>query len=195
MGVDSTTKKWLSDQVIQQKKRKAKRLMSLKPTTTAPNDVESGMLSADDAAVPSLYSAVVPLSAEKQVALHENLKGCVEWNYDAKSCFDLADGNGVVFLTRYLMHSVLDLQAKLPINGGRLDRFLLKIQDGSLPNPYHNNLHSADVVQATYFILSRPEIKPLISHLAGPKPSRRSSSCRATRRKRWESLSPHSWTA
>ena len=120
----------LSDQVIQQKKRKAKRMMSIsagRRQLTA--DVESGMVtmaSDEDAAVPSLYSAVVPLSSEKQVALHENLKGCVEWNYDAASCFDLADGNGVVFITRYLLQGVLDLPAKLSINMPKLDRFLLK---------------------------------------------------------------------
>ena len=38
-------------------------------------------------------------------------------------------------------------QAKLPINIANLDRFLLKIQNGYLDNPYHNKVHAADVVQ------------------------------------------------
>lgn len=46
-------------------------------------------------------------------------------------------------------------------DSAKLVQLMIHIEDGYRPNPYHNNIHAADVTQTVYFFLNSALLTPL----------------------------------
>jgi len=75
------------------------------------------------------------------------------WNFDIFELDKECAGNTLVTLGYHLFEST-GLLEEFSISPAALKNFLMGIQAGYRPkNPYHNQLHGADVLQATYWLL------------------------------------------
>ncbi|ESL11844.1 hypothetical protein TRSC58_00397 [Trypanosoma rangeli SC58] len=78
--------------------------------------------------------------------------GVDRWDYDTIELDILTDGNALFFTTYMLLYK-LDLVAHFKLDDTVLQRFLLGVQAGYHPNPYHNAMHAADVTHINYYIM------------------------------------------
>lgn len=82
----------------------------------------------------------------------EILCGIDKWGYDVIRLEIMTNGNSL-FYTTYTILYKLDLVARFQLDDATLQRFLLGVQSGYHPNPYHNSMHAADVTQVNYYII------------------------------------------
>lgn len=82
------------------------------------------------------------------------LQNLDEWHM---SVFDLekATGGCALQTITYAILYKLDLINRLGMDDQKLRTFLVALQSGYHPNPYHNATHAADVTQVNYFIMIR----------------------------------------
>jgi len=86
-------------------------------------------------------------------ALEEFMTTTNQWDFDVFKCHDLSGGNELALLGFHcFMH--FDLCNKMGISQEMLRNFLMRIQKGYKPNPYHNKTHAADVLQGTFFMIT-----------------------------------------
>ncbi|KAG8344307.1 putative 3', 5'-cyclic nucleotide phosphodiesterase [Trypanosoma vivax] len=78
--------------------------------------------------------------------------GVDRWDYDVFRLEVITNGNAL-FYTTYMILYKLNLVAHFGLNDTVLQRFLLGVQSGYHPNPYHNAVHAADVTQINYYIM------------------------------------------
>nr|CAG4710030.1 unnamed protein product [Naegleria fowleri] len=74
------------------------------------------------------------------------------WSFDAVELFNATGGNPL-FATCFTLFLKYDFMRKFNIQEELLINFLRELEAGYHPNPYHNNAHAADVLQATHFII------------------------------------------
>jgi hypothetical protein len=77
-----------------------------------------------------------------------------DWDYSVFEC-EKATGGNALFYTTYAILCKLKLGRQLNIDDAVLRRFLMHVQAGYHPNPYHNSTHAADVCQVNYYILTK----------------------------------------
>ena len=87
-----------------------------------------------------------------------------EWDYNVFEMDEATGGNALFFTTYALLHK-LDLIQAFGIDEVVLRRFLIAVQAGYHPNPYHNSTHAADVAQVLYYLVFRSgfqDVCPLV---------------------------------
>ncbi|KAI3385899.1 hypothetical protein SNEBB_006308 [Seison nebaliae] len=77
------------------------------------------------------------------------------WGTDVFQLNNLSDNHSLKAMSLYLLNKTR-LTSKLKIDNGKLNTFLLAIEEGYSKhgNPYHNLVHAADILQTTYYILT-----------------------------------------
>ncbi|KAL0225751.1 hypothetical protein P9112_013075 [Eukaryota sp. TZLM1-RC] len=106
-----------------------------------------------------------PLTPNRTSAIPKTVKECLEvyrieqlskmihhWDFDVFSVVDFTKGCPLTATTMAAMYSS-DLLKVFNLEISQLAMFLLEVEKGYLPNPYHNSLHAADVVQAVFYLL------------------------------------------
>ncbi len=76
------------------------------------------------------------------------------WDYNVFKVEEMTNGNSLFYTTYAILHK-LNLPATFNIDDKVLRNFLIAVQAGYHPNPYHNAIHAADVAQINYFIMMR----------------------------------------
>ncbi|RNF26517.1 cAMP-phosphodiesterase D [Trypanosoma conorhini] len=84
--------------------------------------------------------------------------GVDRWDYDTIQ-LELLTGGSALFFTTYMLLYKLDLVAHFRLDDAVLQRFLLGVQAGYHPNPYHNSMHAADVTHINYYIMMLAGLK------------------------------------
>ncbi|XP_014253306.1 calcium/calmodulin-dependent 3',5'-cyclic nucleotide phosphodiesterase 1-like isoform X2 [Cimex lectularius] len=84
------------------------------------------------------------------------LKTLDEWSFDVFALHDSSGGQPIKFLSYDLLNRY-GIMHKFKIVPASLENFLLKIEEGygKFKNPYHNNLHAADVTQTVHYMLCK----------------------------------------
>lgn len=82
------------------------------------------------------------------------LKAADDWSFDVFTVNEVANGQAL----RYISHDLLNrygLIHKFKIPSNILENFLVQIENGygRHKNPYHNNIHAADVTQTVHYML------------------------------------------
>lgn len=77
-----------------------------------------------------------------------------DWSFDVFALADAANGQPVKYLGYDLLNRY-GIIHKFKVPPATLEIFLVKIEEGycKFKNPYHNNLHAADVAQTVHYIL------------------------------------------
>eukprot|EP00388_Colpodella_angusta_P045048 GDKK01064801.1.p1 GENE.GDKK01064801.1~~GDKK01064801.1.p1 ORF type:complete len:610 (-),score=139.47 GDKK01064801.1:524-2353(-) len=95
------------------------------------------------------------LMKDPQVAsTMKNLEKLDSWDM---SVFDIErDTNGnALYVVCYSILQKMDLVSHFNIDDKILRNFLMNVQAGYHPNPYHNKTHAADVCQVNYYIMNK----------------------------------------
>jgi hypothetical protein len=84
----------------------------------------------------------------------EALRKLDDWDFNV---FELekASGNNALLCTTYAVLMRLGLLDACNLNAATLRTFLLNVQAGYHPNPYHNATHAADVTHINYYIITK----------------------------------------
>ncbi|KAJ9531728.1 hypothetical protein QJQ45_021878, partial [Haematococcus lacustris] len=82
------------------------------------------------------------------------------WSFDMWQLHEASRGHALSTLVFYLLNTT-GLLDSLALDRLKLCRFLRAIEEAYLPQPYHNKIHAADVVQAFFVILTRSGMLPL----------------------------------
>lgn len=85
-----------------------------------------------------------------------------DWNFDVFTLEELTEGQ-TLFITSYTLFTKYDIMNKFKIDEKILVNFLREIESGYHPNPYHNAMHAADVVQVLHCIIYRGELGKIMS--------------------------------
>ncbi|ORC93444.1 putative 3, 5-cyclic nucleotide phosphodiesterase [Trypanosoma theileri] len=101
---------------------------------------------------PALQPYLTESSSQSIRDVFKIFQGIDRWDYDAIQLEIITNGNAL-FYTTYLLMYKLDLVAHFNLDDEILQRFLLEVQSGYHPNPYHNAMHAADVTQINYYII------------------------------------------
>lgn len=80
-----------------------------------------------------------------------------DWNFDVFTLSELTEGQ-TLYITSYTLFHKYDLLSKFKINEKVLINFLREIESGYHPNPYHNAMHAADVMQVLHCIIYRGQL-------------------------------------
>jgi hypothetical protein len=98
-------------------------------------------------------SQALIMNQMKMTGVAKCLANVDNWNFDIFELDKECAGNTLVTLGYHLFEST-GLLEEFSISPAALKNFLMGIQAGYRPkNPYHNQLHGADVLQATYWLL------------------------------------------
>lgn len=122
-----------------------------KPRTSSA-DMSMGVL--PSAAAERASSTIVALTPSEEAELTTILTTHSDWAWDAWRINDLTHGRPLFFVFLYLCQ-YHDLIEQLGLDEARLRMFLAKIEAGyDTTNPYHNNVHAAEVVLSTHYFLT-----------------------------------------
>lgn len=77
------------------------------------------------------------------------------WGCDVFKIAEMTQQWPLFYMGWHLIHSHYGLCEKLNINEEKFLQFLLEVDDAYLPNPYHNNLHGADVMTSSHYIIKK----------------------------------------
>ncbi|XP_039279824.1 calcium/calmodulin-dependent 3',5'-cyclic nucleotide phosphodiesterase 1 [Nilaparvata lugens] len=105
--------------------------------------------------VDRIYRRVVNTTAvEFPMEVVKILKLLDEWSFDVFQLNEAANGQPVKYLGYDLLNRYGILH-KFKVNPQTMENFLNKIEEGycKYKNPYHNNLHAADVAQSIHYML------------------------------------------
>ncbi|KAK9839551.1 hypothetical protein WJX84_002829 [Apatococcus fuscideae] len=86
-------------------------------------------------------------------AVESTLQTAGRWHFDAFQLEEATSGRPLSSLGFYLIGK-LNLVREFDLDVIRLARFLRRVEDGYLPNPYHNKTHAADVLQSQFMLLT-----------------------------------------
>lgn len=94
------------------------------------------------------------------------LKTLDEWNFDVFALGEAANGQPVKYIGYDLLNRY-GMIHKFKVPPAVLEQFLAKVEDGyqRYRNPYHNNLHAADVCQTVHYMLCQTGLMNWMSDL------------------------------
>ena len=89
-----------------------------------------------------------------------------QWDFDQFELDNLTNHHGLSLLFTEIMEDS-GLLSEFNINSGLLTKYCIEIENGYRKhnNPYHNEMHGADVLQTTYFIITSTKITEWLSQL------------------------------
>ncbi|XP_034949629.1 calcium/calmodulin-dependent 3',5'-cyclic nucleotide phosphodiesterase 1-like [Chelonus insularis] len=93
-------------------------------------------------------------------------KGLDDWSFNTFSLNDVAQGTPLKYLGYDLLNRY-GIIRKFKIPPLTLENFLTRIEEGYCQhkNPYHNNIHAADVTQTMHYILSKAGLTNWLTEL------------------------------
>ncbi|GFT99560.1 hypothetical protein TNCV_114451, partial [Trichonephila clavipes] len=81
-------------------------------------------------------------------------KNSEDWSFDVFALNSVASGQCLRYMSHYLLNR-FGLIQKFKMSTAALESFLVQIESGyeRYRNPYHNNMHAADVTQTVAYLL------------------------------------------
>lgn len=148
-AVPNEVREWLASTFTRQAATQRKRSEDKPRFRSVANAIRAGIM------VDRIYRRMSS-SALMQIPSHvaQTLKHADEWCFDVFNMNEIANGQ----VLRYLAYDLLNrygLIHKFKISSGILENFLSSVEQGycKYKNPYHNNLHAADVTQTVHYML------------------------------------------
>ncbi|ESN96772.1 hypothetical protein HELRODRAFT_107672 [Helobdella robusta] len=97
--------------------------------------------------------------------INKILQHASDWSFDIFRLADVTNDRPLLILTSYLFQKHNLLKA-LNISSTLLHNFINSVeQNYNRKNPYHNNIHAADVLQTIYFLTQTPSIKDSLTDM------------------------------
>jgi len=149
--VDHDTKDWIKQQLLNGHSE-----MFLMQSNVKDKDVDQIRKS----------SFVVNDTRMKQLLDHEKIRSSANLDSISYNIFDddtLAQNKKLAILGLKILNK-LDLIKSTNLDVEALHNFLLKIEDGYLDNPYHSEIHGADVLQSSYSIMVSTNLLSVFSN-------------------------------
>ncbi|XP_022235033.1 calcium/calmodulin-dependent 3',5'-cyclic nucleotide phosphodiesterase 1C-like, partial [Limulus polyphemus] len=149
-AVPNEVREWLSSTFT--RKTAAQRVRSDdKPRfRSVANAIRAGIM------VDRIYRRLSSSSLMQQIPsqVMQMLKNIDEWSFDVFAVNEVANGH----VLRYISYDLLnryDILHKFKIPTAVLENFLVQVElgYGKHKNPYHNNIHAADVTQTVHFMI------------------------------------------
>ncbi|XP_067128856.1 dual specificity calcium/calmodulin-dependent 3',5'-cyclic nucleotide phosphodiesterase 1A-like isoform X4 [Centruroides vittatus] len=148
-AVPNEVREWLASTFTRQTAAQRRRADEKPRFRSVANAIRAGIM------VDRIYrriSSSTFLQIPSQVAVL--LKAADDWSFDVFTVNDVANGQAL----RYISHDLLNrygLIHKFKIPSNILENFLVQIETGygRHKNPYHNNIHAADVTQTVHYML------------------------------------------
>lgn len=77
-----------------------------------------------------------------------------QWTFDCFELNDVTNNQALKYVSCELLNRY-GLMSKFKISQNALDKFIFEIEQGYIKykNPYHNNMHAADVTQTVHYML------------------------------------------
>eukprot|EP00877_Chromochloris_zofingiensis_P004947 jgi/Chrzof1/14453/Cz09g03150.t1 len=97
---------------------------------------------------------LITLSRSLPTEVESVLSQIGEWQFDSFKLSAAANGRPLSLLGFYLI-SRSELISKCQLDEVKLARYLMRIEDGYPPNPYHNRSHAADVLRSAHVLVTR----------------------------------------
>ena len=88
-----------------------------------------------------------------------------EWDFDLFALERLAGKRSLSVLAYHIFEHRLNAFTQFGVRPGFFANFIAAIEDGYKDVPYHSHLHGADVLQNTYYFLSRPSQSTKVTKL------------------------------
>jgi len=107
----------------------------------------------------SLETSSIKDSSNHIIAMFDKVD---EWNFDVFTLSELTEGN-TLFITTYTLFHKYDFLTKFKVPEEVLVAFLREVQNGYKTNPYHNSMHSADVVQIIHYIIYKGGLNTMVT--------------------------------
>jgi len=87
--------------------------------------------------------------------LNIHLQEINNWNFDVYKLQEISTGHSLKYVAKELFSRYGHMQ-RFRMNLDKLDTFLTAVECGytKLKNPYHNDIHAADVAQTTHYLIS-----------------------------------------
>lgn len=100
----------------------------------------------------------------RAVRMERMLERIDDWAFDVFEANEVSNGSPLFMITANLLelHGVI-AHFHLPVDD--LHRLLHKVEEGYIANPYHNNIHAADVTQTMSFFITKPFLLPYVKPL------------------------------
>lgn len=93
------------------------------------------------------------LSKDKQI-IFETFERVDDWDFDVFAIEEYTHGHSL-FVVSYTLMVKYDFLNKFNISEQILINFLKEVESGYHPNPYHNSLHAADVLQVVHYSIAK----------------------------------------
>jgi len=139
----------------------------LGPHRGSNDDPGKDCVSKGDKKVTELRRYVARLFREPDDPVARVLAKVDDWEFDSFELAAVTDNHPLSTLAFYLF-SRTNLISALKLKEVKLARFLLRIEDGYLDNPYHNRTHAADVLRTLNAIATRGGVLSAISRQQPP---------------------------
>ncbi|XP_076312993.1 putative 3',5'-cyclic phosphodiesterase pde-1 isoform X3 [Tachypleus tridentatus] len=148
-AVPNEVRDWLASTFTRQAAAQRRRSEDKPRFRSVANAIRAGIM------VDKIYrrmSSSAMMQIPNQIA--QNLKNVDDWTFDVFSVNKIANGQ----ILRYLATDLLNrygLVPKFKIPAIVLENFLIQMESGycKYKNPYHNNIHAADVTQTVHYML------------------------------------------
>ena len=86
-----------------------------------------------------------------------------DWSFDVFALDEAADGQPVKYIGYDLLNRY-GMIHKFKVPPQTLESFLIRVEEGycRYKNPYHNNLHAADVAQTVHYLLCQTGLMVIV---------------------------------
>eukprot|EP00357_Protocruzia_adherens_P011098 CAMPEP_0114997678 /NCGR_PEP_ID=MMETSP0216-20121206/15043_1 /TAXON_ID=223996 /ORGANISM="Protocruzia adherens, Strain Boccale" /LENGTH=805 /DNA_ID=CAMNT_0002362107 /DNA_START=123 /DNA_END=2540 /DNA_ORIENTATION=+ len=78
------------------------------------------------------------------------------WNFDTWQLNSFSPGNALRMAGEFLFHD-RNFNSEFQISKHKVSNFLVKLEQGYKENPYHNQVHAADVMASMYYIVNNSD--------------------------------------
>ena len=109
------------------------------------------------------YQSIVKLRVTD--AINAVLARVDEWDFDLFALERLAGQRVLSVLAYHILEDRLGYLKTFDVQPAAFANFITAIEDGYLDVPYHSHIHAADVLQNTYYFLTRPSMKSKVTPL------------------------------
>lgn len=160
-AVPNEVREWLASTFTRQAATQRKRSEDKPRFRSVANAIRAGIM------VDRIYrrmSSSTLMQIPSQIA--QLLKYADDWCFDVFNMNEVANGQVLRFLTYDLLNRY-GLIHKFKISSGVLENFLNSVEQGycKYKNPYHNNLHAADVTQTVHYMLCQAGVANWLTDL------------------------------
>ncbi|KAI1292082.1 Calcium/calmodulin-dependent 3',5'-cyclic nucleotide phosphodiesterase 1C [Halotydeus destructor] len=160
-AVPDEVRQWLATTFTKNNATQRKRSEDKPKFRSVANAIRAGIM------VDRIYrSLCTPATIQMPSNITNILKGVDSWSFDVFALGDVA-GDQVLKYIGYELLNRYGLVHKFKIPQANLDNFLVQMDLGYTKhrNPYHNNLHAADVTQTVHYILCHLGLASWLSDL------------------------------